>query len=227
MPTVVEQIQADALAPAVRPSTLLRKVKLAAVKLKLPTVEGWVESELNGYHGELPDYRILMGQPRAYNPFRGWMPIAGNAQLITMISQAHINQPIAGIEELVTREHHRSDMLLLPYLPHQLEVLYSLVGTNQFAQMGIQLSTGQLADILDRVRNLVLDWSLELERQGIVGNEIGFNAHDKDLAHDKSVNIHIGTIGNYSGPLHAAAEGPNARVNVDATDKSKNKNKTR
>jgi hypothetical protein len=226
MPTIVEQIQADAINGAVRPSTLLRKAKLAAVKLGLPSVESWVESELNGYRDELPDYRILMGQPRAFNPVRGWIPIGGNAQVITMISQAHIAQPIAGLEELVTRER-RSYMLLLPYLPQQLEMLYKLVGTAQFAQMGIELSAGQFADILDRVRNLVLDWALELERQGIMGTEIGFDAHDKSLAHDKSVHFHIGSIGNVSGPLHAAAEGPNARINVGTSDKSKNKNQTR
>src|SRR5271166_6150518 len=51
MASIIEQIQHDALDRSVRASDLLRRVKLAATKLSLGTVEDWVEQELNGYKG--------------------------------------------------------------------------------------------------------------------------------------------------------------------------------
>lgn len=45
MSGIIEQIQRDALDPNFPVSALLRKVKLAAAKLKLPKVEDWVDSE--------------------------------------------------------------------------------------------------------------------------------------------------------------------------------------
>jgi hypothetical protein len=76
MVAIIEQIQRDAVDDQVRISTLLRKVKLAAAKLGLGTIEDWVESELNGYDGRVPDYRIVYGRPMFQNPVRGWEPSA-------------------------------------------------------------------------------------------------------------------------------------------------------
>lgn len=70
MTGLVEEIQRAALDPNVRVSTLLRQVKLAAVKLNLDSVERWVESELGGYQdsSELPEYRKLSGVAVALAP---------------------------------------------------------------------------------------------------------------------------------------------------------------
>jgi hypothetical protein len=59
MPTIVEQIQRDALDTTIPVSTLLRRVKLAAAKLGIPSVESWVDAELNGYTASVPDYRMV------------------------------------------------------------------------------------------------------------------------------------------------------------------------
>jgi hypothetical protein len=63
MPSMIEQIQRDAVDDRVPVSTLLRKMKLAAAKLGLGTIEDWVQSELNGYDGPVPEYRMVRGQP--------------------------------------------------------------------------------------------------------------------------------------------------------------------
>ncbi|MBA4043590.1 MAG: hypothetical protein C0471_04105 [Erythrobacter sp.] len=61
---LVEELQRDALDTNVRVDQLLRKVKLAAVKLGLSDALLWVDEELNGYQDreELPDYRKTRGQ---------------------------------------------------------------------------------------------------------------------------------------------------------------------
>ena len=46
---LIEEIQREALDASVSVGGLLRKVKLAAAKLRLAKVEQWVDSELKGY----------------------------------------------------------------------------------------------------------------------------------------------------------------------------------
>lgn len=77
MPAIVEQIQLDALNSDIPVSTLLGRVKFAAAKLDLGRVEDWVEHELNGYTGPVPDYRRVQGHPMVLNPHHGWEPIGG------------------------------------------------------------------------------------------------------------------------------------------------------
>jgi hypothetical protein len=62
MPTIIEQLQIDAADPAVPVTTLLRRAKIAAAKLRLERLEQWMELELQGYPDETPEYRTTFGQ---------------------------------------------------------------------------------------------------------------------------------------------------------------------
>jgi hypothetical protein len=221
MPAIVEQLQADAINPNVAVSTLLRKVKLAAVKLKLPKVEVWVDAELNGYDkGKLPDYRIQSGPLRAWDHIgQSWIPVGGDARIMSKITAARVNESVCALETLLAAKGHST--YLWNFSPEQIEALNKMCNYRS-SQYGLELTRSQFAEILDRVRNLVLDWALELERQGIMGTEVGFNEQDKKHAMEKGVNIHIGTIGTFTGSLTSTIEGENARQNVDSVDRSKN-----
>lgn len=49
--------------------SLLRKAYLVARKLKLSDFEEWINNEQNGYHGEVPDYRMINVNYKAWNPY--------------------------------------------------------------------------------------------------------------------------------------------------------------
>ena len=70
----------------------------------------------------------------------------------------------------------------------------------EFGTMAIHLSTSQLHGLLDAVRNLVLDWALQLERAGINGDGMSFNKDEKILAHSAPT-FNIGSIGSMVGNL--------------------------
>jgi hypothetical protein len=220
MPTIIEQLQVDAANPNVAVSTLLRKVKIAAVKLKLPKVEAWVEAELHGYDDDVPEYRIHSGPLRAWDHFRqGWISVGGDARIMTKITTAHVNEAVSAIETLLASKGQGS--YLYNFSPEKIELLNKMCNYRS-TQYGLELTRSQFAEILDRVRNLVLDWALELERQGIMGTEIGFADNEKEHAKEKSVNIHIGTIGTLTGSVTSTVEGSNARQNIGTVDRSKN-----
>ena len=81
MPGLVEQLQAQALDMSVGVSTLLRKVKVAAVKLKLADTVHWADAELNGYTDPVPPYRMIVGRSMARDHYIGWHAIVGPPEL--------------------------------------------------------------------------------------------------------------------------------------------------
>jgi len=210
MATIVEQIQRDALDPAIPVSALLRRVKFASVKLGLGQVEDWVNHELNGYPGEVPDYRMVHGQVRVLNPYRGWMPLLGNPQLVNKLSVTRGNQPIAAIEELLGPG---KDEFLMDFAPHIVDAL-NKTANFQWPRYALHIDRGSLVKIVDRVRTLVLDWALDLERAGIFGNEFTFTPAEKRKAQEASVAINIGNIGSFAGNLGAG----NSSGDITASD---------
>lgn len=195
MPTIVEQIQHDALDQNVAVSSLLRRVKLAAAKLGLEKVEEWVDSELKGYEQTVPAYRIVKGSPTVLNPYRGWLPIGGDVE---SLSRRAIGQSVASLEHLVRKEDE--GQLSLPFSDSLTKILNDQ-NDSPWATYALFVDRSQIVGILDKVRTLVLEWAIELERAGITGTEFSFRQDEKVKAQEQAVNITIGTIGQFTGNL--------------------------
>ena len=62
---LIAEIQHDASTDTTSVRQLLRRMKIAASKLKLGELEEWVEHELGGYpdDAQLPSYRVIGGVP--------------------------------------------------------------------------------------------------------------------------------------------------------------------
>ena len=77
MAKIVIELQHEALKSDFDIMNLLRKAYLVARKLKLQEFEDWVNNELNGYKDldKIPDYRLLRGEIKAWNPYHGWIPV--------------------------------------------------------------------------------------------------------------------------------------------------------
>ena len=213
---LVLEIQRDALDKDVPVTTLLRKVRLAAAKLQLTTVEEWVGHELNGYSGELPPYRKTRGRPTVWNPFHGWQPLGGDPAILEIASEVQISESLASIE-VALKAKSNGGSLHMPYTPGQLGALSNMVGRN-VARAGVDFSAGTLAHIVDAVRNLVLDWAIELEKKGVVGEGMTFSPDEKKIAATDPVAFHIGTITNFTGILGAgnsAGDITNSPLNIE------------
>jgi AbiTii len=208
MARIIEQLQKDALDPTVSVSALLRRVKLAATKLGLPAVEDWVEKELNGYTTPVPDYRMVRGRPMARNPYVGWMPIGGSVELLSKRSNG---QSIAALEDMINNGDKETTFhtRFPDRVCEKLDEMNGVRGWNY----ALEISRSQLVAIVDRVRNLVLDWALNLEKAGVFGSEFAFDAVEKQKAQAVPM-INIGSIGSFSGNLGTG----NVSGNISATD---------
>ena len=181
--SLVLELQREALSQDWSVSPLLRKAKAVAVKLKLEEFRVWVDLELDGYQNQdVPPYRVIKGQVKAQNPYRGLIPMMfGDPEIAEKVATHHCRMGLGPIEELVSKHDESGGVLHLP-LPDYLQLLL-MKGQGDFPLPCILLiPKSGLVRILDSVRNTILDWSLKLEADGILGEGMSFNEHEKEVA---------------------------------------------
>lgn len=215
--SLVEEIQAGALNREVPVVELLRRVKLAAAKLKLSDTQEWVDRELNGYAGvednEIPQYRIGSGSLMHFTPYHGTRPAHGDPESIAAISLHWFREPIGALESLLTLP---GDRLVVSI---DMEVAKMLAASGMNGNYSIHFSKNVVVSIADAVRNLILDWAINLEAEGILGEGVSFTVEEKQKAAQNASNIQINNYGHYhQGDTH----GHQNRTTVNGVDASNN-----
>jgi AbiTii len=174
----------------------LRKAKVACVKLGLTDFGNWVDLELNGYFDskvdELPEYRKLYGMPQAFNPHRGWVPLTFTSpEQERNWSVAYMPMPIAALEDSL-REKPAGALYSLypPEIQHDLRKSLNVNWINDFH---IKVPVNQAANILHAVRNILLDWTLAMEKQGILGENLMFSPEERK----RSTSVTAQTVNNF------------------------------
>ncbi|WP_277981138.1 hypothetical protein [Sphingomonas phyllosphaerae] len=213
MTGLVEEIQAHAIDRNASVADLLRKVKLAAVKLKLSDAVGWVDQELNGcaYDAEIPEYRVIRGSIFSHSPYHGQRELSGDPETIVKLSTQELREPIASLEDLVAAKEPSTLMIKLD------EAVIHRIGQangGRHFPIYIHFTSSVLVSIIDRLRNMAFDWAVALEQQGILGEGITFSVAEKEKAATAAMTINIGTL---SGGLHQAnVTGDGNRTNVSS-----------
>ena len=200
MSSLVEELQRDALDHGARLSDLLRKAKTIAVKLDLPELEKWVESELNGYQStaELPDYRIVIGQVQGFNPYHGWRTVQFNDTVTEQkFTKRHIVSQVAELENLVAKD--TDGQLQVPLSAEAQHLLREAIGIN--VEFTTAISASEVVGIIDAVRNALLDWSLKLEKSGVKGEGMSFSDDELKRAHEAQSVYNIGSIETFTGNM--------------------------
>jgi len=105
---------------------------------------------------------------------------------------------------------------MFPYTTDRREALRAAIGTR--IDMGIFLSEGQVWGVVEAVRNLLLNWSLELEKAGVLGEEMSFTDAEKAEASTVTQQFiiqNVGVLGNVSGSAKVSNE-QTATTSLDA-----------
>ena len=202
---IVIDLQRDCINDGTSISPLLRKAKLVASKLEVKEAAEWIDQELGGYKGrmlDVPLHRTGRGQPKFFNPYHGWMDIVvGDDNLADMLCTARLPQPIAELEQLIGGN---GDFVIMAYPP----VLQEFINKQMSGTFncGLHLSKSFLHGALDHVRNTILEWSLGLERQGIIGAGMTFTKIEKEAAQmvtNHIYNSNVGVVGAVGGDANA------------------------
>lgn len=192
---------------------LLRKALLVATKLNLRDFKGWVQQELSGYSGEVPDYRVCHARIMARNPYHGLIPIAfQDREFEATVSTVPIRESIGGLCELL-QNTNPTDTLFLQ-MPSEISL-----GLAQFLEPNARqfpiywvVGKSQIAAILDAIRNTILDWALKLESEGILGNGLTFSDDEKRKATSSAVFQNVENF-NFQGVL-GSVENSNLTQNL-------------
>ena len=193
MTSLVTELQREALDRSVPGADLLRKALVAARKLKIEGIQSWLKSELNGYSDsdEIPEYRFVNGEIKAFNPYNGmWLPILlaeSMAEEHSFLTNRKCGQSVAELEDLVA---NKSGMLGMPY-PFELTARLTRAIDLDSPPMLI-VPAAKLSGILDATRTAVLEWALQLEEQGVTG--VGFTFSKEEQIAAAGVVFNIGTV---------------------------------
>jgi len=212
--SIIQQLQHEALNSEISVSDLLRKAKVIAVKLDLKEFLGWIEKELNGYEEvktqeELPVYRILVGQTKAWNPFHGWLPIFfEDLKIANLLSKRGVGQPIGELDGIAKSK--LEGPLFIDFSQENKRQIIKAIGHT--TDVKFMVSKNAVVGILDAVRNIILDWSLKLEKEGILGKELSFSQEECEKVHKSPITYNIGRIEKFAGTIGSISG--NAKVNI-------------
>lgn len=159
---------------------LLRKALLVARKLDLKDFEEWVNSELNGYENtnKIPIYRKLHGELKAYNPIHGWIPVViHDSELEKLISNKKTYDSIPSICNLLNTSKGNA---IIPMQGSENALISKFTGFE--TKYALFLSPNSISNIIEQVKNKILDWSMVLEEKGIVGEGLSFSQEEKNRA---------------------------------------------
>ncbi len=189
MPKLILELQRDAMDGGQTATDLLRKALVVARKLGITEFQDWVTHELNGYppETEIPDYREVVGEVKAWNPRNGWIPVfIEDTNLAKVCSRRHLGQSIGTIEALV--RDNGTQTLHAPF-PPDMEADFMKNMGKPFKPT-LHVGANQASGILEAVKNTILNWALDLESRGVLGEDMSFTVQEKQAADEiRTVNI--------------------------------------
>jgi AbiTii len=184
MESIVLELQKEAFQNNTPVSVLLRKAYILSKKLKVDEFANWAYLELNGYKdGEnLPDYRMVYGQVKALNPYHGYIPAYFQKEIEEIINNRKIQQSTTEIELYVKQGEENKGMLMFNYPTESQLMLMKLIGVELDYELSLHVPVSHFSRILDRIRNIILDWTLKLEEEGVLGEGMNFSDKEQEKA---------------------------------------------
>ena len=190
---IVIELQREALDEKISIESLMRKAYLVARKLNLKEFKEWISQEQNGYKQEVPEYRNIAGEIKAWNPYHGWIPMVLSADISDLVSKMPIPTSISELQDVYNSSEGTVCLSVNGTLTEWFNSNMDFIPTKyQFFS-----TKSELYRIMSTVRNKILDWALLLEENGIVGEGMTFTDIEKKIAHNTQV------INNYNNNFYA------------------------
>lgn len=198
MDSLVLELQKKTLDSSSSVSDLLQLALTVAVKLDLSDFEKWILFELKGYTNkeDIPPYRKLGGHVIVRDNYGIDNPVIfGDPKTEEIFSEERFYSPISEIEAHLS---NKDGAILARTIPASVRRKSSVLsrGLAMFV-----FNETELAGIITAVRTTILEWSLQLEKAGVLGEGLSFSKSDKQNAYNVTYNIGsvsgiVGTIQN-------------------------------
>lgn len=182
--TLLEEIQSAAVDQNSDLGTILRKCKLLAARLGSQPLEKWLIYESNGYPEiiEVPDYRVWTLQVKGhfFGPFGSGTqnapipPILLPERIREDYTKYKCRQSIASLEAMLKKS--KDSQIRIPA-----DNLAVVLGTSVYegqkcGQAWAEISVGSIIELLNAVRNRILDFALALWKDDPKAGEVTENS---------------------------------------------------
>ncbi len=214
MYSVVISIQKDLVDSTKNVSDILRQAFILSRKLKIVDFENWIHQELNGYsrNDNIPEYRHVQSTIKGWNPYNGWLPvIIQDPKVQEEITNSIIAQSIPELEDLL----NNSKGGLHAQLPDSFGEF-----TGHYTRYIAEIGKSSVKGIIEKVKNIIMEWILKLEEDGILGENMSFTDEEKKIADQKNYTVN-NFYGNISGSQiqqnsdHSSQEITNETLNTE------------
>lgn len=189
----IKELQNEITNKSISTAELLRKAKILASKLKQDEFIKWVDKELNGYSEEnpVPEYRTVKGTPQARSRW-GMLPyINQDSKSQEILSERAISQSIPQLEELLATKENTFSVQFPPDIE---AIMRKGPQEEHIAGLYLMIDRSEITGIVERARNKILQWCLDLENAGIKSEVEDFTSKEVDEAKGVKPQISIGTI---------------------------------
>jgi hypothetical protein len=197
---------------------LLRKALLVATKLKVDDFRDWIECELNGYGDrDVPDYRTTRAELKAFNPYRGYIPfLIKDDNLYDKVTQVELRESISSLVSLLDKDTGEGGRHLMIPFSNQMK-MFLTEGQDVYMEPIRFIGSNIIARIIDAVRTMILDWSLKLESEGILGAGLSFSEEEKQKA-SNSPQIHIDNFQGILGDVAHSSVSQKLNITINKGD---------
>lgn len=141
----------------------------------------------------------MKGVLKALNPYNGWIPVVvGNSEIEKKICERKLCDSISAIVELYSDNKSNGIQLSVP--GELVQILNK--NSNLFIDTHYTLFVGihYIKGVIEHVKDCLLQWTLKLEENEIVGADLSFTKQEKDKAQALSQ-----TINNFYGTTNVIA----------------------
>ncbi|NAN50812.1 hypothetical protein EX349_06350 [Pseudomonas protegens] len=188
MPALIRELVNAAIDPQISVTSLLQRGLVAASRLNLLDVTGWINSELSGYsNSAVPDYRVIQGALVCEGELGGWMPLeVRDAKLYQLMTRRPFGLSIPEIERFINRGES-----LIVFFPPDKEAQIR-AGMRPPARPGVEVQVAQIVGLIEQVRSRILQWALDLESKGILGEGKSFTVKERQIV--AAQHYHFGDV---------------------------------
>jgi hypothetical protein len=181
--------------------TVLRKARRVASKLGVDDINQWLKLEQEGYGDkvQVPKYRrvtaALVFKTMGYVPIGMGYAATGVIDFPGgIVAERNIRDSMSRVVQMIATPLSEDlfmtiDEEAVAPLRRRFDPQYS-----QQLTFMLRLNRDQICSIPDSVKDRVLDWSLTLERRGVLGENMTFNETEKAEAHNITFNINNSQI---------------------------------
>lgn len=210
----MQELASDSSKPLI---DLLHIALIVSTKLNLQDLRQWVLAEINGYEesASLPPYRVISGDLKVHNPYRGLIPfLIQEPDLQEAACRIALRDSVSSIQSLVTQSKNGT---VVYYFDPEKETALMRLQSDSFGPLRPLRVVGanQLLSILQTVRTTVLEWALRLEAEGIRGDGIIFTNSEKERAMTRR-SIHIENFQGVLGDVHGSTVSQTNTIAVSA-----------